>query len=59
VFASYEHSSLFGITISNEGKKFYNTLTPGVNVLKLFFVVIDEEENKLGRLSPASHSSLV
>jgi hypothetical protein len=40
-------------------EKSFMTLTPGVNVLKLFFVVIDEEENKLGRLFPASHSSLV
>jgi hypothetical protein len=24
VIASYEHSSLFGLIISNEGKKFYN-----------------------------------
>jgi len=24
VFAGYKHSSLFGLVISNEGKKFYN-----------------------------------
>jgi hypothetical protein len=27
VIARYKHSSLFGLTISNEGKKFYNTGT--------------------------------
>jgi hypothetical protein len=31
VIASYEHSSLFGLVISNEGKKRFLTLTPERN----------------------------
>jgi hypothetical protein len=27
VFARHKHSSLFGLVISNEGKKFYNIVT--------------------------------
>jgi hypothetical protein len=42
VIARYRHSSLFGLIVSNEGKKFY-ILTPDVEVEKLFFCVTDEE----------------
>jgi hypothetical protein len=34
VIARYKHSNLFGLVVSNEGKKF-KTLAPGVNSLKL------------------------
>jgi hypothetical protein len=40
VIASYKHSSLFGLVISNEGKTFL-TLTPGGNVIKTFFFITD------------------
>jgi hypothetical protein len=35
VIARYKHSSLFGLIISNEGKKFY-ILTPDVEVKNFF-----------------------
>jgi hypothetical protein len=38
VIARYKHTSLFGLVISNEGKKFYN-MTPGVDGIKLFPLV--------------------
>jgi hypothetical protein len=38
VIASYKYSSLFGLIICNEEKSFI-TLTPGVNVLKPFFLL--------------------
>ena len=43
VIARYKHSSLFGLVISNEGKKSFTALTPGVNVTKLFFFIADDE----------------
>ena len=42
VFARCKHSSLFGLVFSNEEKKF-KTLTPGVNLIKLFPFVTDDE----------------
>jgi hypothetical protein len=42
VIARYKCPSLFSLVISNEGKKYY-TLTPGVNVMKLFSFVADNE----------------
>ncbi len=42
MIASYEHSSLFGLVVSNEGKKFYDIDT-WANVIKLFTTVSDEE----------------
>jgi hypothetical protein len=41
--ARYKHYSLFGLIISNEGKKFYNIDTRGGEVIKLFFFVNDDE----------------
>ncbi len=38
VNARYKHSSLFGLVISNKGKKFYN-IGPGANFIKLFKAV--------------------
>ncbi len=35
VFVRHKHSSLFGLIVSNEEKKFIR-FTPGVNVIKLF-----------------------
>ncbi len=43
VVARYKHSSLFGLVISNEGKKSFITLTPGVNFIKLFSFITDDE----------------
>ncbi len=40
VIARYKHSSLFGLIISEGGKKFYN-LTPSVEVINLFLLVAD------------------
>jgi hypothetical protein len=37
VIASYKHSSLFGLSDSDEGKKFYNIATC-CQSLKLFFL---------------------
>ncbi len=48
VIARYKHSSLFGLIVSNEGKKFYNIDT-GVNAIKQFADV----HNKLECLSLA------
>jgi hypothetical protein len=42
VFAGCKHPSLFGLIISDKEKSFI-TSTPGVNVLKLFSVVADDE----------------
>jgi hypothetical protein len=42
VIARYKHSSLFGLVVSDEGKKFI-TLTPGVNDIKLFSFVADNK----------------
>ena len=42
VIASYKCSSLFGLIISVKEKSFI-TLTPGVNVMKTFFFVTDDE----------------
>ncbi len=36
VIDSYKHSSLFGLSVSDEGKSFI-TLTPDVDALKLYF----------------------
>ena len=37
VFYSYKHFSLFGLVISDKGKKF-NIIDPSVSVTKLFFL---------------------
>ena len=42
VIGRYTHTSLFGLAISNKEKSF-KTLTPGVNVIKLFFYIADVE----------------
>jgi hypothetical protein len=42
VIAGYEHSSLFGLFISNEEKSLIS-LTQGVNVIKLFSFVADDK----------------
>jgi hypothetical protein len=47
VIARYKPSSLIGLVISNEGKKFYN-IDPRVKVIKHFCL----RKNKLERLSP-------
>ncbi len=41
VIARYKHSNLFGVVISNEGKKFNNI--DGVNVIPMFSFVTDED----------------
>jgi hypothetical protein len=38
VIARYKHFSLFGLIIIDEVKKSFITLTPGVNVTKLFLL---------------------
>jgi hypothetical protein len=40
---SAKHSSLFDRSASDEEKNNLTTLTPGVNVLKLFSFVTDDE----------------
>jgi hypothetical protein len=55
VIVRYKHSRLLGLGISNEGKKFYEksfvTLTPGVDVIKLFFsMTLTLVQDKLGCL---------
>ncbi len=42
VIASYKHSSLFGLIISNEEKKFY-TIDLVVNIINSFFFITDGE----------------
>jgi hypothetical protein len=42
VITRYKQSSLFGLVFCNKEKSFI-TLTPGVNVIKLFFFVTDGE----------------
>ncbi len=37
VIASYKHSSLLALIISDKRKKSFITLTPGVSVIKRFF----------------------
>ncbi len=44
VFARYKHSSLFGLAVSNKGKKFYNIDTR-CQFYNLFFFVTDPEIN--------------
>ncbi len=45
VIASYKHSSLFGLVISDEGKKFYNT-DNRCQSYKTFFFVSDTPAKK-------------
>ncbi len=42
VIATYKHFSLFGLVVSDEGKKFYNIDT-WCQCYKTFFFVADEE----------------
>ncbi len=42
VIASYKHSSLFGLAVSDEGKKFYN-IDPLCQSYETFFFVNDEK----------------
>ncbi len=42
VIARYKQSSLFGLIVCN-GEKSFITLTPGVNVIKLFSFIPDDE----------------
>ncbi len=58
VIGRYTHSSLFGLAINNKEKSFI-TLTPGVNVIKLFFFVTEDATKKLERLSLMSFFRLV
>jgi hypothetical protein len=44
VIASYEHSSLFGLIISNEGKKFYIINTCGLYYKNLLTIVSDDRK---------------
>jgi hypothetical protein len=55
-FARKKCSSLYRLFLSDEEKMFYETQTPVVNVIKLFFLVTDEDVKKLERLSPESFS---
>ncbi len=50
VIAIYKHSSLFGLIISEGGKKFYNIDTK-CRGYKSFLLVADGVQNKLERLS--------
>jgi hypothetical protein len=43
MIARYKHSKLFGLVVSNEGKKSFITLTPGFNAIKLFIFVTNGE----------------
>jgi hypothetical protein len=48
VIASYKQSCLFGLVISDEWKKSFITLTPGINVVKLFYsLLLTAGPNKL------------
>jgi hypothetical protein len=58
VIARYKHSILFGLIICNEEKSFI-TLTPGVNVTKLFSSSLTKRPNVLVVLDLASFSCLV
>ncbi len=58
VFASYNHSSLFGLIDSDEGKSFI-TLTPGDNIIKLFTSVIYMFSLKDRMFVPSKPFSLV
>jgi hypothetical protein len=49
-----EHSSLFSLSVIEEGKKFFIILTIGVNVIKPFFFVTDCGTKKLECLSQES-----
>jgi hypothetical protein len=40
IFARCKHSSLFGLGVSNEEKKF-KIFTPGLKAIKLFFLATD------------------
>ncbi len=51
VIASYEHSSLFGLVVSNEGKKIDNIDTWYVNLIKRYLFVADVLGKKLECLS--------
>ncbi len=51
VIARYKHSGLFGLVISDE-QIFFIAFTPGVNVIKTFFVVT-KSRSKLECLSLA------
>ncbi len=46
VIAKYKHSSLFGLIDSDKGKKL-KTLTPGLNVIRLFSLSMTNRKNKL------------
>jgi len=43
VIAIYKHSSLFGLVVCDDGKKCFIRLTPGVNVIKPFSFIADDE----------------
>jgi hypothetical protein len=57
VIARYKHYSLFGVVISDEGKKFYNIDTRIIfrNSLLIFFSYINEEEGSLALVARAHH----
>ncbi len=59
VIASYKHSSLFGLIDSDEGKKSFITLTPGVSILKLFTALFMNACNKLKCLCLSGLSNIV
>jgi hypothetical protein len=58
VIASYKHSSLFGLIISNKEKKFYN-IDIWCQHFKPFSSSLTKRLNKLEHLSLESFSSLV
>jgi len=51
VIVRYKHSSLFGLVISNEGKKFYNIDTWCKGYKTFFSSSLRKRQNKLERLS--------
>ncbi len=56
VIARYKHCSLFGLVVSNEGKKFYNIVHQGSSfkMSSRSFVLLPESCPQLNMQTPAS-----
>ena len=59
VIASYKHTSLFCLAVSDIEKKGFITVAPGFNVIKLFPLLMMMRPNKLEHLSLETLSSRV
>jgi hypothetical protein len=53
--ARYKHASLLLPHCRQPRKKSFMALTPGVNVIKLFFFIVDDEAKKAKVFVPGNH----